>query len=55
MRTSIKWRDDTGRIIGTVRVERDKTLPQVGTDMATAVALVWLAWEAVKLLAMLLL
>lgn len=55
MQTSIKWRDDTGRIVGTVRMEQDKTLTQVGADIATAVALLWVAWEALKLLALLLL
>ncbi|WP_339314661.1 hypothetical protein [Paenibacillus sp. FSL M7-0896] len=55
MQTSIKLRDDNGRIVGTARVEQDKTLPQVGTDIATAVALLWVAWEAIKLLVLLLL
>jgi hypothetical protein len=53
MQTSIKWRYDTGRIVGTVRLEKDKTLPQVGTDIAIAVALLWVVWEAVKLLLLL--
>jgi hypothetical protein len=49
MRTSIKLRDDNGRIIGTARRESDKTLQEIIGDISIAAVLVWIAVEAAEL------
>lgn len=55
MNTAIKLRDDNGHIIGTARVEADKTLPQIIGEISIAAVLVWIAVELAELAATLLL
>ncbi|MNC27393.1 hypothetical protein D3C75_755640 [compost metagenome] len=54
MKSSIRLRDDNGRVIGTARVEADKTLSQIIEDIAVAAGLVWIAVELAELAATLL-
>jgi hypothetical protein len=54
MKSSIRLRDDNGRIIGTAKVEGDKTLPQIIGEISLAAALVWIAIELADLAATLL-